>query len=181
MKNLVRFSSLLMIVFLASCNEEKKENPLVVGEEGTLNTIGISAETSDESGDFIVAEDGAVEVLLTANDQMEFGLETIEVEEGQTVRLTLRHVGQLDENVMGHNFVLLEEGTNVPEFAQAAALAGANDYIPEGGENVIAHTEMIGGGEEVTIEFESPAPGTYTFICSFPGHFVQMQGTFIVS
>lgn len=180
MKNLVRFSALLLIFFLASCGEEKKEDPIVVGEEGTLNTIE-ATEASDGAADAVVAENGVVEVLLTGNDQMQFNLETIEVEEGQIVRLTLRHVGQLDENVMGHNFVLLEEGTNVPEFAQAAAQARANDYIPEGGENVIAHTEMIGGGEEVTIEFEAPAPGTYTFICSFPGHYVQMQGQFIVT
>ena len=171
---------MLITFFMASCGDEKKEDPIVVGEEGTLNTIEAPAET-DASIDAVQVENGVVEILLTGDDQMRFNLENIEVEAGQTVRLTLRHVGQLDENVMGHNFVLLEQGTNVPEFAQAAAQARANDYIPEGGENVIANTEMIGGGEEVTIEFEAPAPGTYTFICSFPGHYVQMQGQFIVS
>ena len=39
---------------------------------------------------------------------------------------------------------------------------------------------MLGGGEETTIEFEAPAKGEYTFICSFPGHYALMNGKFIV-
>ena len=81
---------------------------------------------------------------------------------------------------MGHNFVLLKKGTDVTEFAQKAMTAANNEYVPQGSDSVIVNTEMIGGGEETMIEFEAPAPGTYTFICSFPGHYVQMQGEFIV-
>ena len=33
---------------------------------------------------------------------------------------------------------------------------------------------MLGGGES------APEPGTYIFICSFPGHYQLMMGEFIV-
>jgi azurin len=65
-------------------------------------------------------------------------------------------------------------------FATSALQAKANEYIPEGTEDVIAHTALIGGGEETTIEFTAPAAGEYTFICSFPGHYALMNGKFIV-
>ena len=39
---------------------------------------------------------------------------------------------------------------------------------------------MIGGGQSDTIEFDAPEPGTYDFICSFPGHYSVMKGKFIV-
>ena len=46
--------------------------------------------------------------------------------------------------------------------------------------SVLKHP-MIGGGESDTITFDAPEPGTYIFICSFPGHYQLMMGEFIVS
>lgn len=121
-----------------------------------------------------------VEVVIESNDQMKYNLSEIKVEEGQTVRLTLKHVGKLPKAAMGHNWVLLQPGTVIPTFAQEAAKFKDNGYIPEDSDAVIVNTELLGGGEETTIEFEAPAKGTYDFICSFPGHFALMQGKFIV-
>ena len=45
----------------------------------------------------------------------------------------------------------------------------------------LAYTKMLGGGESDTITFDAPEPGTYIFICSFPGHYQLMMGEFIVS
>ena len=61
-----------------------------------------------------------------------------------------------------------------------AAASKSNDYIPEGTIEVIAHTKMIGGGETTVIEFVAPEAGTYTYICSFPGHYAMMKGKLIV-
>ncbi len=127
----------------------------------------------------VMAQD-VVEVTIEGNDQMKYNLSEIKVKEGQTVKLTLKHVGKLPKAAMGHNWVLLKQGTNIQEFGAAAAKAAGNDYIPEGTDKVIANTKMLGGGEEVTIEFTAPAKGEYDFICSFPGHYAMMNGKFIV-
>lgn len=121
-----------------------------------------------------------VEITIEGNDQMKFNMSEIKVKEGDTVVLTLKHVGKLPKAAMGHNWVLLKQGVDMKEFASKALQAKANEYIPEGTDEVIAHTEMLGGGEETTIEFTAPATGEYTFICSFPGHYALMNGTFIV-
>lgn len=117
-------------------------------------------------------------IVINSNDQMRFDLSEIRVKAGETVRLTLNHKGKLPENVMGHNFVLLSRGTDISSFSAQAMNAKANDYIPSTG--VIVHTDLIGGGESSTIEFQVPQRGTYDFICSFPGHYSMMKGKFIV-
>ena len=68
-------------------------------------------------------------------------------------------------------------------FANAAAMAGATAYIPAARKgDVLAHTALAGAGETVEITFKAPATaGSYTFLCSFPGHFAAgMRGTLVV-
>lgn len=127
----------------------------------------------------VVAQD-KVEITIEGNDKMQFNMNEIKVEAGQTVVLTLKHVGKLPKAAMGHNWVLLTQGTDINSFGTEASKAADNDYIPEGTEKVIVATELIGGGQETTIEFTAPEAGTYDFICSFPGHYGLMKGKFIV-
>ncbi|MFN4762913.1 azurin [Gillisia sp. Q332] len=117
-------------------------------------------------------------ITLNSNDQMKFDKTEIRVKAGEKIKLTLNHTGKFAKNVMGHNFVLLEKGTDVAKFATAAMNNKATEYIPANG--VLAHTKLIGGGESTTVEFTVPAKGTYDFICSFPGHYAMMKGKFIV-
>jgi azurin len=187
MKRISQLLAFLLTLVLMSCGDEKKEQETItIGEEGTLEQMETSEDemesTSDttQSGEAVQRQDGVVQVNLTGNDLMQYNLNEIRVKAGETVKLTLTHIGQLPENAMGHNFVLLKQGTDVVDFAQKAATATDNDYIPQGTDAVIAQTEMIGGGEETSIEFTAPAAGTYEYICSFPGHYVQMRGKFIV-
>lgn len=121
-----------------------------------------------------------VKIVIESNDQMRFNLSEITVQQGQTVVLTLKHVGKLPKAAMGHNWVLLEPNTDLASFAMSAMKAKDNEYVPADAPEVVVNTILLGGGEETTIEFEAPSPGTYSFICSFPGHYALMQGTFTV-
>jgi azurin len=122
------------------------------------------------------------EVSIEGNDQMKYNLERIDVKEGQTIRLTMKNVGQLPKEAMGHNWILLAQGTDKEAFAAAAMAAKDNDYIPAEFEaQIIAHTPLLGPGEEATIEFAAPAKGFYTYVCSFPGHMAFMKGTLYVN
>lgn len=120
-------------------------------------------------------------VVIQGNDRMMYDTKHITVHQGQIVVLTLKHVGKASKDVMGHNFVLLDNGITISEFGQLAAAAAATDYIPEEArDKVIAHTKMIGGGEEDVIIFQAPPKGLYDFLCSFPGHYSMMKGEFHV-
>ena len=122
------------------------------------------------------------EITIEGNDQMKFNLDRIDVYEGQTVRITLKNVGELPKENMGHNWILVKPGTDKEAFAAAAMDAKASEYIPEAfASSIIAHTTLLGGGEETTIEFKAPAKGFYSYFCSFPGHYAFMKGTFYVN
>ena len=158
----------LTAVVLISCGEKKEKEEKEGFKYENKKTEEVKEEASPNN------------VMLTSNDQMQFNTKEIKVKAGEKVTVTLKHVGKMAKNIMGHNFVLLTQGTDLVDFASKAASARDNDYIPEGTTEVIAHTKIIGGGETDVIEFDAPAPGTYEFLCSFPGHYGMMKGVFIV-
>ncbi len=114
-------------------------------------------------------------VDLTANDQLKFSTNEIHVKANEKVTLTLKNIGTMPKESMAHNFILLPDGTDLASFAKEAL--NAPDHIPSD-PNIIAHTKLLGPGESDTIEFTVPA-GTYTYICSFPGHYMSMTGVLI--
>jgi len=125
-------------------------------------------------------ENDVNKIVITSDDYMKFNTSKITVKSGKLVKLTLKHIGKLDVQLMGHNFVLLKNNVDIIEFANKAAMASKNQYIPVESDEVIVYTDMIGGGQETTIEFLPPDVGVYNFICSFPGHYAMMKGKFIV-
>lgn len=144
-----------------------------------LAVAGLAAATFFVAPSAEAAE--TVEVTIEATDQMSFSMKEIEVPAGATVKLTLEHVGKMAATAMGHNWVLLAKDMPKEKFAKVAMTAKKDDYIPKKlSKKVIAHTKLLGGGESDTITFEAPEKGSYTFICSFPGHYAMMNGTFVV-
>lgn len=133
-----------------------------------------SGSSSSSSSSAAAAQDKqpSREIIIEANDQMQFDKTEFVVAPGETVKLTLLNKGTMPKFSMGHNVVILKRGTNVDTFAEAAATAATNDYIPADQANrVLAHTKMLGGGENDSVIFTAPSVrAEYSFLCSFPGH-----------
>lgn len=126
-------------------------------------------------------EKEVVELTIEANDQMQYDKKTMEVPAGSHVKLTLKNVGEMPKESMGHNWTLLGQGVDIVSYATAAIAAKDNDYQPEDRyADPIIYTKILGPGESETIEFDAPAAGTYKYLCTFPGHYGTMQGDFIV-
>lgn len=166
------FLPVLMVALLACGGGSQKES---TGEETTE-----AAETGMPEGSEAVSD--SIALTIEANDNMQYNKEELKVTEGQVVTLTLKHVGQMPKEAMGHNWVLLASGTDVAAFGTAAVAARDTEYIPaDKKDQVIAHTPVVGGGEQAAITFDAPKAGYYKFLCSFPGHWGVMQGTFVVT
>jgi azurin len=146
-----------------------------------------SAKTNPEQVQQVVpeikvmkGEKQIVELTLGSNDQMKYDQKELRVPADSKVILTLKHNGTMPKQAMGHNFVLLKAGTDLAAFGAEAVAAGIeNEHVPDS-EAVIAHTGLIGGGEQSSVTFDAPSRGRYDFICSFPGHYALMKGTLIV-
>lgn len=120
---------------------------------------------------------------IEGNDQIQFNKKELRVSKScKEVTVTLKHVGKLAANVMGHNWVLTSTG-DFQAVATAGQAAGPPNYIPANDARVLATTTVIGGGQETSVKFDLSkltAGGDYTYFCSFPGHFVLMNGKLIV-
>lgn len=160
-------------LFFVAC--EKKTEP-AGGESPTSAAPASKKEEPDPS----IPEK---KVEMTGNDQMKFDVVAIDAKPGQKVTVTLKNAGTMPKVSMGHNFVLLTADTDVNKFVEAGTPHMGKDYIaPEMAGSVIAHTKLLGPGESDTISFAAPRkPGTYPYICSFPGHAaIGMKGVLTV-
>ncbi|MFD2725235.1 azurin [Hyunsoonleella rubra] len=165
----ILFTGVILASLVFSCGGEKKKE--LPAQKMKLGTKKEEKKVDDSVANLVVA----------GNDAMQFDKKELKVKAGQKVKLTLRHTGKMDINVMGHNIVILKQGVDITAFGNKAATARDNGYIPADAEgDIIAMTKLIGGGQTTSIEFDAPAPGTYDFICSFPGHYALMKGKFIV-
>jgi azurin len=128
------------------------------------------------------ASKGVRTVEIIGTDDMKFSVMNITAKPGEQLRVRLVAKGAMPKIAMAHNFVLLSKGADLPKFVNASAMARATDFVPpEMKAQVIAATALAGAGETVDVTFKVPAAGTYTFICSFPGHFqAGMKGTLTV-
>ncbi len=126
---------------------------------------------------------GPLTIELTAGDAMKYNLNRIDAKPGQEIKIILTNIGTMPKVAMAHNFVLLQNGVDPKAFADAAATAIATDYIPAAlADKVLAKTKLLGPKQTDEITLTAPMePGEYTYLCSFPAHFLTgMKGVLVV-
>src|SRR5580693_8949843 len=127
------------------------------------------------------AADKVCKLAIGGNDAMQYDKKELTVAADCTqVELTLTHSGKLPAAAMGHNWVLVKTA-DVTTVANAGMSAGlASNYLTPNDPHVIASTKIVGGGQSATVTFPTSKltkGGDYTFMCTFPGHYVIMKGT----
>lgn len=112
-------------------------------------------------------------IAVTGMDSMTYDVKEIVAKPGETIRIEFKVVSNVPPAAMKHNIAIVDQGVDLDAFVMASIGATDNEYIaPDMEEQVIANTDMIGGGETSVIEFTVPeTPGEYTYVCTFPGHY----------
>lgn len=116
--------------------------------------------------------------LKPEGNQMAFATTEMTVQPGQEVTILFENTAS--SPAMQHNVVVLNtaEDEAIKRVGQAAA--SASNYVPDD-PAVLAATDIAKPGETAEVTFTAPdTPGEYAYVCTYPGHYVSMQGTLIV-
>lgn len=165
MKNKSTISLLACLLVLAGCGKKEES---------------AGAPTSNAQAP---AASAVNTVELTASDAMKYNITRIEAKPGQEMKVILTNIGSMPKAAMAHNFILLKKGADPKAFVDAAVGAMANEYFPNQlADQVIAHTKLLGPKQSDEVTFTAPTePGEYTYLCSFPAHYVSgMHGVLVV-
>jgi azurin len=127
------------------------------------------------------AKPRVVEIIGT--DDMKYNVTSIAAKPGEQITIRLTGKGTMPAVAMSHNVVVLQLKADPAAFVNAGITARATDYIaPANKAQVLAATKLAANGQTVEVTFKVPtAPGSYPYVCTFPGHFAAgMKGALVV-
>lgn len=108
---------------------------------------------------------------------MKYDITEFRASPGQQVQVTL--INQGTDETMQHNIVIIKQGTAENIATEAVKAGKEGNYVPSN-DNVLAASGLAAPGDTVVMTFTAPELGSYEYICTYPGHFAKMRGTFIV-
>ncbi|MBM3822557.1 MAG: hypothetical protein FJ404_06690 [Verrucomicrobia bacterium] len=150
-----------------------------------LATVTLPGQTADLAAmasswtETQLAGGGALTVRAAAG--LQFSPKELRVKAGAKVRLVFEN-----PDLMVHNWVLVQAGAGEEVGALADRMAAdpqgmAKAYVPDSPQ-ILAATPLVNPKGRAELRFEAPRnPGSYPFLCTFPGHWRLMRGVLIVT
>ena len=123
---------------------------------------------------------GSRAVTIEAGKNLSFTVRSFKVKAGEPIKLTF-----MNPDSVPHNWALIKPGTltRVGDLVNkiiAEPDAASRHYIPRTAD-VLVYTDVVAPQEQFAISFRAPAiPGRYPYLCTFPGHWMVMNGEMIV-
>ena len=182
MKNSLLILSLSVLSFqLISCGgnenpaqnatEEKKVNPSDLFKDDRPPYDATAIDATAPVQEISIIADG------NTMSEMKYNTKEIMVKQGTTIKLTFKN--NSTDAAMPHNWVLVHDGTMEAVATAGISMGKDKSYVPDSKDVLIA-SKLLGPGEETVLTFPSPPAGKYQFVCTYPGHWSIMHGTFVV-
>jgi len=124
--------------------------------------------------------DGARNVKIVAGKNLTYETQSFTAKRGETLALTF-----VNPDVVPHNWALVKQGKLEVVGEEANRLVAdpealIRQYAPQT-DDVICYTDIVEPGQKFAIYFKVPdLPGHYPYLCTFPGHWMVMNGEMIV-
>ncbi|MDZ4850727.1 MAG: DUF6797 domain-containing protein [Pirellulaceae bacterium] len=119
-------------------------------------------------------------IAIEAGQNLSYSHRELRVQANEPLALTFNN-----PDVVPHNWALLVPGSlqrvgDLTNRLIGDPDAALNQYIPIS-DDVLCYTDIIDSQDKGIIYFNAPStPGRYPFICTFPGHWMVMNGEMIV-
>ncbi len=145
---------------------------------------GAAAIPTEAVGPALATGSGEAASLGSDGELLAFDQTSLSVPSGL---VTLNFVN--NSSAVQHNWVLVEGDATVAAAVndaaqqQSSAARNAAAAVPLGDTpGLLAATPMVDPGASYSVTFETPGPGTYIYICTFPGHYLAgMVGELVVN
>ena len=139
---------------------------------------GLGSANIDAQSRSMRAEPGGTITVGTLGDELAY--DVVEIRAAAGSEITIDFVNK--SGGMPHNIVFVNGDGDVNPVGIAALQASKTEYVPESElDRIFGYTSMAGPGETVSVTITVPEePGSYPYICTYPGHFTVMQGRLIV-
>jgi len=145
---------------------------------------GAAAIPTEAVGPALATGSGEAASLGSDGELLAFDQTSLSVPSGL---VTLNFVN--NSSAVQHNWVLVEGDATVAAAVndaaqqQSSAARNAAAAVPLGDTpGLLVGTPMVDPGASYSVTFETPGPGTYIYICTFPGHYIAgMVGELVVN
>ena len=176
---------------LAACSQQETAQPAAPASQASAAaTASAPAETASATASSATnsaasaaqpAEVAAeCSTVVESNDQMKYNVSQIDIKKSCTsFKIVLKHTGQMPKTSMGHNLVISKADDASSVASEGTGEGASKDFLKVSDSRIVAHTKMLGGGEEDSIVLDTSKldPNSqYKFFCTFPAHFSMMQG-----
>lgn len=171
--------SLVVAFVVASalgCNNEKEKPTPTPSATAPAKSAEVTPPPSASA-----APVAPIEIAMASvGDTMAFDKTAFSVPANATVHLVFKNNAKGD--VLAHNWVLVNTGTEAKVAADGLAAGVAAGYLPSNNDDLLASTPLAPPGKTTETTFKAPKkPGTYPYICTFPGHYLMMKGVLTVT
>jgi azurin/sugar phosphate isomerase/epimerase len=141
--------------------------------------LGMTAPAASEPNPWTSGESGRA-IIVEAALGLQFVQKTIKAKAGERLSLTFKN-----PDLVPHNWILGKPRT-LQSLGEKCNLmitdpqGLAKHYVPQS-DDVLIYTDMVNAKGEFTIHFNAPKePGEYPYLCTFPGHWMVMNGVMTV-
>ncbi|MDZ4401423.1 LamG-like jellyroll fold domain-containing protein [Prosthecobacter sp.] len=142
--------------------------------------IGMTAPVASKPNPWAKGEGGR-EIVVEAALGLQYVQKQLTAKAGEKISLVFKN-----PDVVPHNWMLAKPGTlqsigNLANLMISDPQGLARHYVPES-KDVLVYTDMVNSKESFTIHFTVPKEkGDYPYLCTFPGHWMVMNGVLRVS
>lgn len=147
---------------------------LAISLFGLTYAVPSMAQTSPDSSGSVCR------IVLTLDDAPRFKVPEIVIpSQCSSFTVALDHIGRLPKSATGHNWVLVALPDLNAVTREGSKAGVASDFVKPGDTRVLAHTPIIGRGEQAEVSFSTAmlAPNvTYTYLSTVDGQSAVMRG-----
>ena len=181
MKNLsfkaLMATALVLGFFVSSCNNSGSTSNSASNADSTKKMTDTTKNAASAAGKVVKGTDITIHAVGNDMSVMHYDASEIDVPANTKVKITL--INDATDASMQHNIVITKPADKDSVAMHGISAGLAKGFVPDD-KTVVAASKLALPGKSVVLEFTTPAAGEYSFICTYPGHNMKMQGKFIV-